>query len=58
MVFKALPLTRNSRKPIKGSNDSDFNLVYKKNFNKILPSSGWVQGQVNVAKIVKNPPHI
>jgi len=25
---------------MKSSKDSDFNLVYNKNFNKILPSSG------------------
>jgi len=36
-------LTRNAKKSIKGSKDSDFNLVSKKNLSEILPSSVWDQ---------------
>jgi len=39
-------MTGVARKPIKRSNDSDFNAVSNKNLSEILPSSGWAQGQV------------
>jgi len=33
--------TRNARKPIKGSKNSYFSLVYTKNTSKIIPSCSW-----------------
>jgi len=42
--------TRNTRKPIKGSKDPDFNLISNKNLSKIFLSSGWAQGQIILAK--------
>jgi len=36
--------TRNARKPIKSSKDSDCSLFSNKNFSEIFPSSSWAQG--------------
>jgi len=46
--------TRNARKLIKGSEDSDFSLASNKNLSEILPSSIYAQGQVTCAKMAKN----
>jgi len=37
--------TRNTRKPIKGSKNSDSSLVSNKNLSQKIPSSSWAQGQ-------------
>jgi len=50
--------TRNFRKPIRGSKDSDFSLVSDKNLSEILSSSDWALGQETLAKTDKNLPHL
>jgi len=35
---------QNARKPIKGSKNLDFSLVFNKNLSKTLPSCGWSLG--------------
>jgi len=45
--------TRNIRKLIKGSKDSDASLVSNENFSKILRPSGWALGQVTSAKMAQ-----
>jgi len=44
--------TRNARKLIKGSKDSDSSLVSNQNLCEILWPSGWALGQVTWAKMV------
>jgi len=43
---------------IKGSKDSDSNLVSNENFSKILWPSGWALGQVTWAKMVPKLLHL
>jgi len=50
--------TRNVRKSIKGSKDSDSSLLSNENLSKILPSRGWALGQVILAKMAKNLPYL
>ena len=51
--------TRNVRKPIKGSEDSDSSLVSNTNLSEILPSSAiWAQGQATWSKMTWNLPHL
>jgi len=46
--------TRNARKSIEGSKDSDSSLVSNENLSKILLSSGWALGQATWDKMAKN----
>jgi len=50
--------TRNARKSIEGSKDSDSSLVSNENLSKILLSSGWALGQATWDKMAKNLPHL
>jgi len=50
--------TRNARKLMKGSKDSDSSLVSNENLSEILASSSWALGQVTWAKIAKNLAHL
>jgi len=51
-------LTRNVRKSIKISSDSDSRLVSNENLNELLPSSSWALGQVTRAKMSENLPNL
>jgi len=46
--------SRNARKSIKGSKDSDSSLVSNKNFNETLWPSGWALGQITEPKWPQN----
>jgi len=46
--------TRNARKLIKGSKDSDSSLVSNENFSETLWQSGWALGQARWAKMTWN----
>ena len=50
--------SRNARKSIKGSKDSDSNLVSNENFSEILSLSSWAVGQVTWAKIAPKLLHL
>jgi len=51
--------TRNARKLIKGSKDSDSGLVVNENFfSEILWPSGWALGQVTWAKMAQKLLHL
>jgi len=50
--------TRNARKSIKGSKDSDSSLVSNENFNEKLWPSGWALGQVTSAKMTLKLLHL
>jgi len=50
--------TRNARKSIKGSKDSDSSLLANKSFSEILWSSGWALGQVTWAKMASKLLHL
>jgi len=50
--------TRNTRKSIKGSKDSDSSLVSNENFSKILWPSSWALGQVTWAKMTQKLLHL
>jgi len=58
MFFGHYFSTRNFRKPLKGSKDSDFSLVSNKYLSEILPFSGWVQGHTTWGRMTKNLPHL
>jgi len=47
--------TRDARKPIKGSTDSDFSLVSRKNFSVTLDSCNWGPGPDNLSQKRLNP---
>jgi len=51
-------LTRNVRKLIKGSKDSDSSLVSIKNISEILWPSGWALSQVTWAKMIPKLLHL
>jgi len=50
--------TRNARKSIKGSKNSDSSLVSNKRFSKMLWPSGWALGQVTWAKMAHKLLHL
>jgi len=50
--------TRNARKLIKGSKDSDSSLVSNENFRKTLWPSGWTLGQATWAKMTLQLLHL
>jgi len=50
--------TRNVRKSIKGSKDSDSSLVSNNNFGEILEPSAWALGQVTLAKMASKLLHL
>jgi len=50
--------TRNARKSIKGSKNSDLSLVSNENFSEILRSSSWALGQVRCAEITLKLLHL
>jgi len=50
--------TRNIRKSIKGSQDSDLSLVSNENFSEILWPSGWALGQATWVKITLKLLHL
>ena len=50
--------TRNARKSIKGSKDSDSSLVSNENFSKTLWPSGWALGQATWAKMTAKLLHL
>jgi len=51
LFFSHKFLTRNARKPSKGSKDSDFSLVSNKNLNQKFPLAVGTQGQVTWARM-------
>jgi len=51
-------LTRNTRKSIEGSNDSDSSLVSNENFSEILWPSGWTLDQATRAKMAQKLVHL
>jgi len=50
--------TRNARKSIKGSKDSDSSLVSNENFSEMLWPSGWALGQATWAKMYPKLLHL
>jgi len=50
--------TRNVRKSIKGSKDSDSSLVSNENFSETLWPSGWALGQATCAKMTLKLLHL
>jgi len=50
--------TRNARKSIKGSKDSDSSLVSSENFSETLFPSGWALGQATWAKMTLKLLHL
>jgi len=48
-------LTRNLRKSIKGSKDSDSSLASNKNLSRILSSNGWRLGPGNLSQNGQKP---
>jgi len=50
--------TRNARKPIKGSKDSDLSLVSNENFSETLCPSGWALGQATWVKMTPKLLHL
>jgi len=50
--------TRNARKSIKGSKDSDSSLLSNENFSETLWPSGWTVGQVTWAKMTLKLLHL
>jgi len=50
--------TRNARKSIKGSKDSDSSLVSNENFSETLLPSGWALGQATWAKMTLKLLHL
>jgi len=50
--------TRNSRKSIKGSKDSDSSLVSNENFSETLLPSGWTLGQAIWVKMTLKLLHL
>ena len=50
--------TRNARKSIKGSKDSDSSLVSNENFSETLWPSGWALGQATWAKMTLKLLHL
>jgi len=50
--------SRNARKSIKSSKDSDSSLVSNENFSEILWPSGWVLGQATLPKMTPKLLHL